>query len=614
MNCFKYLLVILFFTPNLLFAQNREPLKLNSTITLKVKKGESKVFSLQLSKGESYCIQAEQKGIDLSLNLQDSVGNELYYMDSPNGKYGPEIINLAPKNHTSFLLVIKPLDESENSNKGKMTLTLTNKITIDDPIQRNTVLSTKQMHNDLSVFRSIGEKANSGLYRYRTKMEIDSVYSLAYAKTKEPLTTTEFFKVILELSDIEGSCHNSVSLPYEILSYLPKDKGFFPYYLRTIEGEMIVNNTDGLIPLGSRIVSINGVADTVLMQRFFKYQTTDGYNVTVKQKSSVDNSYGWRFPFEFGIQDSFIVQFQKPYSPLIETITVKSSSLAEKESSYMKLHSAPFDSVINPEIQEKYSYQKIDSNIVLLNFRGFDMSDGDEDPRYAEFCYFLDSVFLDISQQQISNLIIDVRNNPGGSGSNSEKTFTYLAEKPFRENTLAYINFKTIPHPEHFKWNSSDKKNQKREQKDTDEYLQSVFTQNNGDGTYSQDSKFNPYFHPDSNRFKGNLYLLVDETVASAASHFASYVRGHTNAKIIGMETTGGYYGHNGHFPVEYVLPNSKISTRFSIVYVEQDAPKMDSQPIGRGIIPDYHVSRSFDDFMKNEDTQMKFVLKMIRN
>ncbi len=61
-----------------------------------------------------------------------------------------------------------------------------------------------------------------------------------------------------------------------------------------------------------------------------------------------------------------------------------------------------------------------------------------------------------------------------------------------------------------------------------------------------------------------------------------------------------------------YELPNSKIKTKFSIVYVVQDAAVKPDQPEGRGTMPDYEVWPTFDDFMKNRDTQMEFVLKLI--
>jgi hypothetical protein len=47
---------------------------------------------------------------------------------------------------------------------------------------------------------------------------------------------------------------------------------------------------------------------------------------------------------------------------------------------------------------------------------------------------------------------------------------------------------------------------------------------------------------------------------------------------------------------------------------VIQDAPVKPDQPEGRGIIPDYTVWPVYNDFMKNRDTQMEYVLQLIRN
>lgn len=129
-----------------------------------------------------------------------------------------------------------------------------------------------------------------------------------------------------------------------------------------------------------------------------------------------------------------------------------------------------------------------------------------------------------------------------------------------------------------------------------------------------QNEKYNPVYQPKSPGFKGNVYLLINENVASAASHFASLVKAYVqNVTIVGIETVGGYYRHNGHSPLVYELPNSKIKTQFSIVNLVQDAPKKDNQPEGHGIIPDYEVWPSLDDFFQHKDTQMEFTLKLIK-
>ena len=74
----------------------------------------------------------------------------------------------------------------------------------------------------------------------------------------------------------------------------------------------------------------------------------------------------------------------------------------------------------------------------------------------------------------------------------------------------------------------------------------------------------------------------------------------------------GGYFGHNGHTPIEYELPNTKIKTQFSIVNLEQDVPKKASQIFGRGIIPDHEVKQTLEDFLQNKDTQFEYTLKLI--
>ena len=79
-----------------------------------------------------------------------------------------------------------------------------------------------------------------------------------------------------------------------------------------------------------------------------------------------------------------------------------------------------------------------------------------------------------------------------------------------------------------------------------------------------------------------------------------------------GEETVGGYYGHNGHIPLAYVLPKSKIRTFFFIVNLDQYVDEQATQLPGRGVIPDYRVTQSYQDFITHKDNQLEFVLKLI--
>ncbi len=609
----KFILPFLLALPLAGFAQKNSLLPINKKKSFGVSQNEAKTFALHFERGKTYQIVVEQKGIDVELRLKNPEGTEAAYMDSPNGKYGPEILEVSIQNNTDFILSVQALKDENNSKKGTCTVLVTESVPAEGLI--TILLDTDQMKEDLDAFRNIREKANSGFYRYRTKAQIDSIFSWAYSEIEQPRSMNEFHKIIMTLTDFEGSNHNTTKLPHHPSSYIPKDSGYFSFFLKSIDKHMIVNYEGGEIPLGSQILSINGVSDTHLKKRFSKYCTTDGYNQTAKIKASTENCFGWVYPFEYGTAEQFDITYKKPFSGSVESITLKSLSRQENAVRYAKRYSAKLDSLTDFNFQDKYSFKRISPKTALLNFRIFTMAGNSEDPDFAVFSNYLDSLFKGFKSDGTKNLIIDIRNNPGGNDPTYEKVFTYLTDHSFRENTEAYILFNKLPYPQYYKWNSSDKSNQKKELNDLNDYLQTIFpVQKKGENKFYQDQQFNPTYYPDSNRFQGNIYLVINEDVGSAASHFASLVRGHSNAVIVGVETSGGYYGHNGHFPVEYVLPNSKIITRFSIVHVTQDAPNKESQPTGRGIIPDHEVYQSFKDFMQNEDTQLKYVLKLIEN
>ena len=611
----KCLLLPLFF-PLSLFAQHPTFIKVNDRVlAYSIKKEETKLFTINLTKGKTYSVRAEQKGIDIALTLTTKEGNKIKYQDSPNGEFGPEIIEYKPDSTATYVLNITPLADSTNAIEGKISIQVKETLTLNNDTHIVTTLSPKQMHEDLKIFQEIRQQANSGLYRYRTKKEMDSIYRWAFEQVEKPLNILAFYRLIVVLTDFEASCHNWTELPNDMSYYLPRKNGIFPFYMKYIQGKMIVNNANKDIPLGSRIVSINGVSDTVIMKLLSKYRTTDGYNITRKNVSSVNDNFSQKYQVEFGLHNAFFIKYILPDSTYILTKTIKSITVNEQEKNYYRRNSARFDSTLDYNIQEKYSFKIINQSTALLNIRIFTMGDDNNDSNYIVFSSFLDSIFKIIkTNNQIKNLIIDIRGNPGGNGGALMKAFSYITDSSFRENSLAYINFKKLPFPQYYAWNSTDLENQKKEQNDLESRLNKEFSIFSN-GKYLQNEKYNPYWHPDSNRFEGNLYLLIDEYVGSAASHFASLVRGYTNATIVGKETVGGYYGHNGHKQVEYILPNSKIKTGFFIVFVEQDAPKKSSQPFGRGIIPDYEVSQSFKDFINNRDnrdTQMDLVLKLI--
>ncbi len=477
----------------------------------------------------------------------------------------------------------------------------------------NRVLAPGDMKQDLQLFLDIRKKANSGLYRYRSPKQVDSIYNRAFKQVSRPMPVLDFFKIILQLSDFEGSCHNYTEPDAALVGYYNRQRAFFPFALKYSEGHIIFNSKTEMIPVGSRITQINGVSDQALMQSFYKYLTADGFTQTEKLSGSVNRCYDLRYLLEYGLHDRFNIRFLAPGATQEQTITVPAVSLEERKANLVARHSAPVDSIIDYKVQPAYSFRMLNPATGLLNLRIFTMADGPEDPRFPTYVAFLDSVFRQLSDNRVANLVLDIRGNPGGSDPTFEQPMMYLTDDSFKENTLAYTIFGNgIPYEQYF-WGVSTAERMDSAAKVEGKRMLLDYFPTLRAGRNLQNPKYNPVYHPKQPAYKGHLYLLIDEQVGSAASHLASLVKAYArDVVIVGVETVGGYYGHNGHMAMIYELPHSKIKTKFSIVYVDQDAPPKPDQPEGRGIIPDHTVWPGFRDFMDNKDTQMDYVLRLI--
>lgn len=154
--------------------------------------------------------------------------------------------------------------------------------------------------------------------------------------------------------------------------------------------------------------------------------------------------------------------------------------------------------------------------------------------------------------KDLSNLIVDVRENGGGSSGNGKKICEFLIHKP-------------QPHCVSPDWE----------------------------------------IIPRKDSYKGKLFLLTSTYTFSAAESFTLDLKESGNAIIIG-EGTGG---DTGNRPRTFHTTNGiyfRLPTR-------EPSFSPNGFPMeGKSIMPHYEVYQSVNDFMKNRDTVLEFALKMI--
>lgn len=480
--------------------------------------------------------------------------------------------------------------------------------TIDEPF------SQEKMKQDFEIFKQISKEANSGLLKYRTKQQIDSIYNWGNQQIEKTTTYREFYNIVCTISEFEGSLHNEVYLPKKYKESLKSEKnGYFPFPVKWVDGKWLINIVDKEIPVGSEIISINSVPISEIIQNLYKYYSTDGVNITGK-RIGLRTNFSKYYRLHFGLSKTFEVNYINPTTKLAETKIIESVGNKKYYENFNKIHSLPLDKFYYYDLKEtqKYNYKQLNTTTGILTIHTFNM--GNETANeHIKYKQFLDSVFADIKTKNIKNLIVDVRNNGGGTDPNDLLTYSYLTNRNFQENKQAWISFKKIPLIKYYNIGIPKFVRPLVVGKFNKQFQEDFPLENDRKFYQNEKSSDHKIWLPNQNAFTGNIFLLTSPAIASAGSLFAAMLSGNENTITIGEETMGGYYGHNGHTPFEYKLPKSKIIIQFSVVNLEQDVPKKENQKYDRGIIPDYNITQTFSDFLNNTDTQMNFTLELIK-
>ncbi|WP_313001472.1 S41 family peptidase [Chryseobacterium gleum] len=562
-----------------------------------LKPGDTLKYSPQSHQPTWISVQSADANLGVALFMD---GKKLKEQDDSRGIKSVERFYFTPEKGKKYEVKIWAKSYLEKSKTAKVSVTESKNVPV-----LNGQFTPDQFVEDLRAFRSIREQANSGLYVYRSKKQIDSIYQQAETEAANCKNIFDFYKVIARLTGFEGSCHNYTDLPNHASYYLTQKTEYLPITLKNIDGRLLQDSKDTAIPLGAEILSINGIPSKEMISRLSQYYFSDGYSMPYKETTGFERGMLDKFYIEFGNHKNYVIRYR--WNGAVKETSLPGIPLENFKKLQESRHSLGFDKKL---LSEKYSFTKEGEGIYRLSLRGFDFATGKEDPAYKKFSVFLDQMMDTLERENIQNLIIDLRGNTGGTGALYEKVFSYLTQRPFRDSHYAYTKFNEVPLEEKLVITPLFLSNGVQDKQGLNAYLKQLYPKNVQGKYYWADDK-NPSIMPNDRTFKGQLYLLVDQRVASAASHLASLIKSYTNAIVIGKEAVGGYYEHNGHLPLVYELPNTGIQTGFSIVHVIQDAQNLPDQKRGQGVMPHITIHQTDQEFLDQSDVYLKKVAEL---
>ena len=219
-------------------------------------------------------------------------------------------------------------------------------------------------------------------------------------------------------------------------------------------------------------------------------------------------------------------------------------------------------------------------------------------------------MFDSLKRQGIDNLIIDLRNNGGGSSLLCNQLLYYLTDK---EDLKDFSKMYYL----------SDFNNQ-MDKKEYNNFIKTYIRKNNAqpekdklypDGFYNCDSSLfekiespqSPYYIPKNRKvFKGNVIVLANYRTGSAAALLTTLIQDNNIGIVIGTSVGNNPIGATEYHP--YKLPNSKATGSVASDYLVRPKPNK-----GKILIPDYWIENSVGDMINGKDKYLGKAIELIK-
>lgn len=452
-------------------------------------------------------------------------------------------------------------------------------------------LTQEQILEDYTILKNVLTQGHPNLYEYTSKSEWDSLFKyFEEAKLKSIQDNHELYKSLIELTDYVRDGHLIVMHPH--LDSIPK---MFPVLLKIINDKLYTDTDDFGIPLGSEIVSIDGINGIELRRKLMKYAPSDGFN-TSKKDRQVEREFSILHFYEFGAKPTYQIEYKTPSNEIM-TKSIESQPFESIGERFSKRNSYFGMKTIGKK--EPFLYLIDSLNTAVLTINTFNLNVEKLQPT-------LKDIFRKIKRKKTENLIIDIRQNEGGYPLNAINTFSYVTNDAFKQRSSSEVNTSSLPEKRY----SQNLVNGYTYETFFEKYYQ---TGNKVDESWVLTTDENEaYMIPNKKRFKGKVYVMIGGNTFSAGSSFALFCK-NEGITLVGEETGGGYYTQTGGYPIIYNLPNSKIKILISFVKINRFV-KNKTIKKGSGILPDEEVHLTVRDLTKGKDSQLDYILKKIQN
>lgn len=466
-------------------------------------------------------------------------------------------------------------------------------------------IKKESLQLDFELLEQSLQKYHTGIYWYTPKDSFDTAFSRAKNQIDRDMNVLEFYKVIAPLVALTNEDHTNIYLPEKTKQRMRKEAKFLPLTIKFL-GEKLYcirngSNNKAVIEY-TEISSINGETPIEIVSKISTLYANDGFIEPVKFNDLSGFDLSKYYFLFYGNVNKFEVKIKGIKTPInIEALSIKDINANLHKSNYQ---------IKNYQTETKevpLKFRIISDSIAYLGIHTFDDDAIKKGSDSKTLKKFLKISFKAILEKKIKNLIIDVSENGGGSEGNAGLLYSYLGKNYQKYNQVVAKTQKAVLD------NGVDESIELK----TYGFLERLFTtkkmsdgslerRNNGFGKGLMAYKNEPKY-----KFEGNrIYVIIGPVTYSGGSEFANIVYSQGLATFVGQETGGGYYGNTSGYSRELILPHSKIEIEIPALQFKMNVK--DKVPFGRGVIPDYKIVPTIEQFENREKVALNYILNKL--
>ena len=455
--------------------------------------------------------------------------------------------------------------------------------------------------SDLESLKQELMKSHPGPFEFCDERYFQKVYEASNFAVEDRTSLAEFSLIVSNLLNTLRDSHTAIDYGQLLDLQFAAGGYYMPLSLELSQASdsnriLIANDWEERISPGSELLAINGIAKEKLLKRAMDYACIEGDAEDARKNVAVSI-----LTICAGLKVAYQSTNQVKVVDYITGDTLDVSVKGYQRKEFYKERTRQSQALHPYPVQLKLDS---DNNLAILQVSTFAPSSSKKYRRQIA-----DS-FRQIKESKLQNLILDLRNNGGGSSSLVEYLYSFIDTAGY--NTPSNVIGRNS--------RLSNSRSRLMNSVFADVVMALFFARDEDVQSFRHFAQLplgavdtvyfkNPAKQAPDAVYNGNCYVLMNGLTASAAVDFTSAFKKRNRGVLVGRQCLGPITGTWGN-PAAFTLPKTGLRVSISTIRYNYDNTFRYERA---GILPDHFVERSAQDVHADRDSPVDFVINLIK-